>query len=507
MCYKYNVFTGELDYYEADGGPLTANQYDTDSGSAIPAANILNILGDTALAGTSPLTTTGSGNTVTVLSQMSQDLAAADATKVGLCNFDSAAFSVDADGFVTLKGGLDNLHVARFIVSAGGSTDGANYTTIASAIAAASSGDTIFVQPGTYVEDLSMKAGVHLTAFDGDARIGNVIIQGKITVDITGTCNITGIELLTNGDTALEITGTNTSSTILNSCYILAADATAITCDNSSASLTISNSYSGALPTFTMFSITTILGMTVFNTRTSSPDATASNIAAGTISWEYCILGTVSTTSGTGQVQVRNSRIQMPTNTTFLTTAGTGTSRLENNTISTGTAASVSIGAGTTVVMTDCDVISSNANPITGAGTLEYTPISFAGTGTTVDTTTQTPLEFGPTILTTGIKNDGFHVDNVTALDDTDSDYTALASDYMFSCDVSGGVLTIDLPDAPDTGRTFVVKDIGGDANTNNITITTVGGVVTIDGAATFVMNTNYQSTTLIFNGTSYAVI
>ena len=95
----------------------------------------------------------------------------------------------------------------------------------------------------------------------------------------------------------------------------------------------------------------------------------------------------------------------------------------------------------------------------------------------------------------------------VTLLDNTDSPYTALAAEYMYSCNVSAGILTINLPNAPTTGRAFVVKDTGGNANTNNITITTVGGVVTIDGSTTFAMNTNYQSTTLIFNGTSYAVI
>lgn len=95
---------------------------------------------------------------------------------------------------------------------------------------------------------------------------------------------------------------------------------------------------------------------------------------------------------------------------------------------------------------------------------------------------------------------------NITSLDDTDSPYTALATDYYLSCNVSAGVLTIDLPDAPTTGRVFIVKDSGGDAGANNITVTTVGGVVNIDGAATFVMNTAFEASNFIFNGTSYEV-
>jgi len=101
----------------ASSNPQIATQFDTDSGSAIPVLNILEILGTTALAGTTPLSTSGSGNTVTVIAQISQALAAADATKIGLANFDSSHFAVDADGFVTLSGG--GLAIDSIAVDAG----------------------------------------------------------------------------------------------------------------------------------------------------------------------------------------------------------------------------------------------------------------------------------------------------------------------------------------------------------------------------------------------------
>lgn len=94
----------------------------------------------------------------------------------------------------------------------------------------------------------------------------------------------------------------------------------------------------------------------------------------------------------------------------------------------------------------------------------------------------------------------------VTSINDTDSPYTVLSTDEYLSCDISGGILTIELPDAPTTGRVIKVKDLGGDAATNNISVTTVGGAVTIDGATTYTMNTNYQAISVIFNGTSYEV-
>lgn len=76
----------------------------TNSGTATPSANTLNVLATTTAAGTTPAATTGSGNTVTVDVQTSQAIAATDATKIGLSAFDSAKFTVDANGFVSTSG-------------------------------------------------------------------------------------------------------------------------------------------------------------------------------------------------------------------------------------------------------------------------------------------------------------------------------------------------------------------------------------------------------------------
>jgi len=86
------------------------------------------------------------------------------------------------------------------------------------------------------------------------------------------------------------------------------------------------------------------------------------------------------------------------------------------------------------------------------------------------------------------------------------SPYTVLSTDYYIGANVTGGAITIRLPNAPTTGRIFAVKDVAGLAASNNITVTTVGGVVTIDGGTSFVMNTAYESVSLIFNSTSYEI-
>lgn len=84
------------------------------------------------------------------------------------------------------------------------------------------------------------------------------------------------------------------------------------------------------------------------------------------------------------------------------------------------------------------------------------------------------------------------------------SPYTVLTTDQYISVDSSGGAVTLRFPNAPTTSKTYTIKDRTGNAATNNITYTTVGGAVTIDGATSNVININYGSINLLFNATSY---
>lgn len=105
------------------------------------------------------------------------------------------------------------------------------------------------------------------------------------------------------------------------------------------------------------------------------------------------------------------------------------------------------------------------------------------------------------TISTTGTTNLTYR--NVPT---GDSPYTVLTTDDYLSAAVSGGPVTIRLPSTPVLGKVYIIKDREGLAATNNITVTTVGGVTNIDAAPTFVMNTAYESINVIGNGTTYEV-
>jgi hypothetical protein len=83
-----------------------------DTGGALsPTAGNWNILGSSPVAGTNPVRTTGAASTLTINVQKSQAIAATDATKVGLSNFNSAQFTVDANGFVSVVGSAFNTKI------------------------------------------------------------------------------------------------------------------------------------------------------------------------------------------------------------------------------------------------------------------------------------------------------------------------------------------------------------------------------------------------------------
>lgn len=82
------------------------------------------------------------------------------------------------------------------------------------------------------------------------------------------------------------------------------------------------------------------------------------------------------------------------------------------------------------------------------------------------------------------------------------SPYSVLNTDYYLSVDCSGGAVTLRFPNVPTAKQTWVVKDRTGSAATNNITITTPGGVVTIDGVTSYTIISNYGAINILANAT-----
>ena len=83
--------------------------------------------------------------------------------------------------------------------------------------------------------------------------------------------------------------------------------------------------------------------------------------------------------------------------------------------------------------------------------------------------------------------------------------YNALLTDYDLAVTANAVVpATVVLPVSP-TGTVFVIKDAAGVASINSITVTAIAA--NIDGAAAALINTDYGSITLIFNGTEWNIV
>lgn len=100
---------------------------------------------------------------------------------------------------------------------------------------------------------------------------------------------------------------------------------------------------------------------------------------------------------------------------------------------------------------------------------------------------------------------------NLNVILKTATDYTVLKTDQYIGVTSTASARIITLPNTGSSaligssGQIWTIKDESGGAGTNNITITPNGG--TIDGSATFVINQNYGSADVMFDGTNYFLI
>lgn len=273
---------------------------------------------------------------------------------------------------------------AKWIVSPTAS-DG-THTTIAAALTSASSGDTIFIRPGTYAENLTLKAGVNLCAYGPSftynknvATIPNVIINGKCTFTAAGNVGIDGICLQTNSDFALAVTGSAASVVILNKCFLNCTNNTGISFTTSSSSANIQLSYCGgdlgttgiALFAHSSAGDIRFLHSSFSNSGTSTTNNTVSG--TGNFFPNYSSWGNGTNLSSSGIMSGSYLDLVMVGNQTAITTSSTSTVTIQQCNIATGTASAISCGSGTTVTLLNCMVNSANASTITGSGTLAYT--------------------------------------------------------------------------------------------------------------------------------------
>lgn len=81
--------------------------------------------------------------------------------------------------------------------------------------------------------------------------------------------------------------------------------------------------------------------------------------------------------------------------------------------------------------------------------------------------------------------------------------YTPTVDEYFLGV-IYDGTVTITLP-VSTTGKVYIIKDAVGDAETNPITINTTSS--TIDNLASYTLNIDWSSVTLVYNGIEWNVV
>ncbi len=495
--------------------PQIPTDFIANIGAAIPIANTLEILGDTVPAGVLPVYTSGAGNTITTNVQISQAIASSNALNVGLAAFDSSAFSVDANGFVTFTGSLDagtitgnsggplsqtadnwniigqvaNTTPVMYTIGSGStlsiedrtwqtqyvvdpsSTSGlrGTFTTIQSAInqavadgVTATRVKTIRIRPGTYLESLVMPANsIHLT---GNTPSGYLESQSGPLFDV----NIDGMVTFATGAVA-HFSNLNFSNSV---------GATVISLANTT---NVCHFYRcNVLGTDSVFkSIDITAGSSMFSFEESWIPAGDFSLSSGTAYIRNSLINAFSNTGGT--LDIQNSRIDATSSTSTV-----GETFIINCTVR----ADLSVGASTTLTILDSIVQSSSSNCITGAGTINFGNVTFNGSGSTITTTTQIPRVSS---------NDAIKITTPGAYP-----YTTVPQDRVILVDTSSA-RTITPLASPTTGQRHTIKDNVGSATANNITITPSGK--NIDGGASATININYGSMDIVYNGTQWNII
>ena len=87
----------------------------------------------------------------------------------------------------------------------------------------------------------------------------------------------------------------------------------------------------------------------------------------------------------------------------------------------------------------------------------------------------------------------------------TTANYIITTADYYIGADSTSNTILLTLPTASTTtnGQTFIVKDEGGNANNNNITISCSVGADKIDGQNLIILESPYASLQIYCDGTS----
>jgi hypothetical protein len=296
--------------------------------------------------------------------------------------------------------------IDKYVVDATASNG--SYTTIAQAITAATAtGGTVWINPGTYVENLTIPGGVNLI---GNTSVGSnaVVISGNATItNYTGNIAFTNITFTANSGTTIAISSNTSVSKIVSfgGCTIA----------NTSVSGTTVSAVSTSTGNFTVALVqsqvqSSGIGINANGTLTIS---TGYALVASGVGATYDLTGAVTCYSYWCNLQSTASYLfAVRSSTTVVSVSNCiGTSALEIVNF---------IGAATNVGFTNCSLICSAAsgNWAIGTGVLSYGTVTIVGTAQGIAATlVRIPLYAQPRFVSQAITanqtlavNNGYYI-------------------------------------------------------------------------------------------------
>lgn len=286
----------------------------------------------------------------------------------------------------------NNYGSEKFIVSA--SAAEGTHTTITAALTSATSGDTIFIRPGSYTENLTLKAGVNIVANLVDGYTPNVTIIGTCTLTTAGTVSISGIRLQTNSAFAVAVTGSANSVVNLYDCYLNCTNNTGISYTSSGASsgLVIWDCQ-GDLGTtgisFLSHSGAGSVGFLYCNFGNSGASSNAISVSSGDLDFSHSVIPCPVSYSGTSVGTLFSSNFATAvTNSTSLTINIAGAINCDFCKFASGTATPIVVTGGQ-LSLRNATLDSTNASNVSGAGSLNYSNITFSNPNHAMTVTTR----------------------------------------------------------------------------------------------------------------------
>lgn len=485
--------------FDVSEQPTIPTSFPTPSGTATPALNALTF------ANGSGISISGAGSTVTVAvnsatvgQTITGDTGGALSPTLGNWNIlgqQAGTLAVmDTIGSISTINIEDRTWISSLVVDPS-ATIGlrGTFTTIQSAINAATAGQNIYIRPGTYTENLTLKTEVNLF---GLASPGNILTGASVTTILgvhtyasaggVSEVILENLLLKNNGAGIIIVDSSTTSSTVvLNRCTLYITD-------NAVAAFTgfgtVICNYCNANDDGTgfYFNSTTSLILRWNSCNFRGTNTVANTLSTGSVTMWHCLFSQPITTASTAALVLYNSTITQVA-TTAITHGGTSVASLISNCSITG---NISIGAGAALPISNTTIKSTSGTPISGAGSLSFSNVSFPGTVNAISVTTQIPK------VST---NDAVKVTTPGGYP-----YTTLPQDAVILVDTSSARTIAPLA-SPTTGQMHIIKDSVGSAAANNITITPSGK--NIDGAASSTINLNYGSATIVYNGTEWSII